>query len=269
MSARASLIPRACLAALAAREHTARLVACAGGRAPVAERTRSRYTDRARLAAARRPRMHTRMHTRARACEKRLRSRAPRAMPTRSHDRSQRSSYDRRNVVAYRHRRNHTRQSMSIKSRTVRTVKLFRVGLAFCFVHVRPHTTVNGPRARGRGRVWRNPNRARVAHLGRGVARLGGPGGASRARGGPLSASRHCRVHPSRDFYYKKMLNGRSLFVPVPESRTTLVPTPITPTPLLSTLVNPGLKRMRSGRTAPSARSRSPCPPWRPCWQLG
>ena len=146
MSARASLIPRACLAALAAREHTARLVACAGGRAPVAERTRSRYTDRARLAAARRPRMHTRMHTRARACEKRLRSRAPRAMPTRSHDRSQRSSYDRRNVVAYRHRRNHTRQSMSIKSRTVRTVKLFRVGLAFCFVLVRPHTTVNAAR---------------------------------------------------------------------------------------------------------------------------
>ena len=130
MSARASLIPRACLAALAAREHTARLVACAGGRAPVAERTRSRYTDRARLAAARRPRMHTRMHTRARACAKRLRSRAPRAMPTRSHDRSHR--HLRMIVVTYRHRRNHTRQSMSIKSRTVRTVKLFRVGLAFC-----------------------------------------------------------------------------------------------------------------------------------------
>ena len=151
MSARASLIPRACLAALAAREHTARLVACAGGRAPVAERTRSRYTDRARWAAARRPRMHTRMHTRARACEKRLRSRAPRAMPTRSHDRSHR--HLRMIVVTYRHRRNHTR--LSIKSRTVRTVKLFRVGLAFCFVLVRPHTTVNAARARPQSPVAR------------------------------------------------------------------------------------------------------------------
>ena len=156
MSARASLIPRACLAAVAAREHTARLVACAGGRAPVAERTRSRYTDRARWAAARRPRMHTRMHTRARACEKRLRSRAPRAMPTRSHDRSHR--HLRMIVVTYRHRRNHTR--LSIKSRTVRTVKLFRVGLAFCFVLVRPQRST--PRARPRATLAPDTSRSRV-----------------------------------------------------------------------------------------------------------
>ena len=100
-----------------------------------------------------------------------------------------------------------------------------------------------------------------------------GPGGAGRRAGsgtrqGPLPGAEAGQAHACES--QEKM--DRYLFVPVSESRTPLVPTRhsiVTPTPLLSTLVNPGLKRMRSGRTAPSARSRSPCPPWRPCWQLG
>jgi hypothetical protein len=120
VSARASLIPRACLAAVAAREHTARLVACAGGRAPVAERTRSRYTE---LAVGGRPKAthaHSHAHTHARVCAKLFCSRAPRTMPTRSHERSQRHLLI--VVTSSSLQRHSLQQSMSIKSRMVRTV---------------------------------------------------------------------------------------------------------------------------------------------------